>query len=87
MLQTATNLKRSFSTKQAAEYVGCSASLLNHLRIEGYAKDGMAGPKFIRIGRSVRYLREDLDAWLEQFERFQTIAQENAANDEYLGEG
>lgn len=28
------------------------------------------GPPFVKIGRTVRYLKEDLDTWLEQFRQY-----------------
>lgn len=62
--------KRSYDTRDAAEYCGMSPSVLNHLRIEG------GGPHYIRIGRRVRYLQEDLDAWLDTFPRFEHTSAE-----------
>jgi len=44
--------------RQAAEYCGLSKSLLDKLRCKG------GGPVFIRLGRSVVYSTDDLDAWL-----------------------
>ena len=43
---------------QAAERVGLSVSTLNKLRIYG------GGPRFLKLGRAVRYRVDDLDAWL-----------------------
>ena len=45
--------------QQAAEHLGISVPTL-----DGFARD-RKGPAFIRIGRLVRYLKNDLDTWLE----------------------
>lgn len=42
----------------AASYLGFSQQRLAQLRLSG------AGPRFAKVGRSVTYLKEDLDAWL-----------------------
>ena len=44
--------------RQAAEYVGCSKSQLDKLRCYG------GGPAFVKLGASVIYRTEDLDAWM-----------------------
>ena len=46
--------------KQAAEYLGCSRSLLDKDRITG-----LLGIPFSRLGRHIRYSRKALDAFLE----------------------
>lgn len=43
---------------QAAEYLGVSKSLLNKMRSYG------GGPTFAKLGSTVVYLRDDLDAWV-----------------------
>jgi excisionase family DNA binding protein len=58
--------KRGFTEKEAAEYVGFSPSTLRQGRMTG-ARDGrIKTPPYVRNGRSIRYLREDLDRWLEE---------------------
>ncbi|MDG3014148.1 hypothetical protein [Speluncibacter jeojiensis] len=42
-----------------ADYTGGSIQTLAVWRMKG------AGPKFIRMGRHVRYRWEDVDAWLD----------------------
>jgi predicted DNA-binding transcriptional regulator AlpA len=44
---------------EAAAYVGKSPSWLQHSRQTG------DGPPYLKIGTSVRYRSEDLDAWLQ----------------------
>ncbi len=35
--------------------------------MEGNRENRTPAPRFIKIGRSVRYLKEDLDNWLDGF--------------------
>jgi excisionase family DNA binding protein len=44
--------------QQVAEYLNMSAASLRKWRRLG------GGPKFLKIGRSVRYRREDVETWL-----------------------
>jgi hypothetical protein len=44
--------------RQAARYLVRSVSSLRRGRKNG------TGPKFVRIGRSIRYLRDDLNAYI-----------------------
>lgn len=53
-------LKRIMTTEQAARYLSCDAGWLEILRHKG------GGPKFSKLGRLVRYRRDDLDAWVEE---------------------
>ncbi len=48
----------NLTTPQAADYLGLAISTLNKWRCHG------DGPKFIKLGRSVRYQRVDLDAFI-----------------------
>lgn len=43
---------------EASEYIGVSVSWLAKLRLYG------GGPRYSKIGRSIRYSTDDLDAWL-----------------------
>ncbi|MFK5949012.1 MAG: hypothetical protein QM500_09630 [Methylococcales bacterium] len=56
--------KRAFSEIETAEYIGMSRSFLRQSRMEGNRENRTPAPPFIKIGRAVRYLREDLDIWL-----------------------
>ena len=47
-----------FRPDEAGEYVGFTSGWLAKLRIYG------GGPKFIKLGRKIRYARSDLDAWI-----------------------
>jgi predicted DNA-binding transcriptional regulator AlpA len=52
---------RVLTEKQAARYINMSLAFLRNARC--YRPD--LGPKFLKLGRAVRYRIEDLDAWLE----------------------
>jgi hypothetical protein len=53
----------------AAAYIGMSTSYLRISRMRGATKCTDA-PPFVRIGKSIRYLPQDLDAWLAARRRF-----------------
>jgi predicted DNA-binding transcriptional regulator AlpA len=60
---------RVLSEKEASQYICMSRSFLRQARMDGNRENRTPAPPFIKIGRAVRYLREDLDAWLESFVR------------------
>lgn len=47
-----------FITKEAANYIGLTKATLEAWRCRGN------GPKFLKLGRAVRYRKKDLDAFL-----------------------
>jgi predicted DNA-binding transcriptional regulator AlpA len=53
--------------KYAAAYIGMSMSFLRRTRMEGTLKSRTPGPKFLKIGRTVRYEMAELDRWIDQF--------------------
>ena len=55
---------RLLTEKQAAPYIGMSCSFLRQSRMNGKRQNRTPGPPFLKIGRKVLYLAEDLDAWL-----------------------
>jgi hypothetical protein len=58
--------KRGFTTREAATYIGRSASWLRKKRLRGADDPGDAGPRYLKTdGGSAIYLKEDLDAWLD----------------------
>ncbi len=57
--------------KAAAEFLSLGQSTLAKLRASG------SGPPFRKLGRSVRYAREDLVAWADAHVR-QTVSPERA---------
>ena len=61
-------INRALSEKDAAIYIGMSRSFLRQGRMNGDRDGRTPTPPYLKIGsRSVRYLKEDLDTWLEQF--------------------
>jgi predicted DNA-binding transcriptional regulator AlpA len=59
-------MKATLTEKEAAEYIGMSRSFLRQDRMNGYRSSRTPGPKFLKIGRSIRYLMDDLQTWLLQ---------------------
>jgi predicted DNA-binding transcriptional regulator AlpA len=68
-------LPRAVSEIEAAKYIGMSRSFLAQSRMDGKRDNRTPAPRFIKIGRSVRYLREDLDQWLDDFYKLEHIGQ------------
>jgi predicted DNA-binding transcriptional regulator AlpA len=52
--------------KEAAKYISMSRSFLSQDRMNGYREKRTHAPKFMKLGRAVRYHRNDLDEWLEK---------------------
>lgn len=52
--------------KEAAKYIGMSRSFLCMDRINGYREGRTTGPVFMKLGRSIRYHKNDLDEWLNK---------------------
>lgn len=50
--------------KTAAFYIGMSTAFLRQSRVSGNLEGRTKAPPFLRLGRSIRYLISDLDAWL-----------------------
>ncbi|MUH73631.1 helix-turn-helix transcriptional regulator [Psychrosphaera haliotis] len=59
--------KRSYTEKEVSEYIGMSRSFLRQSRMDGNRDNRTPAPPFIKVGRAVRYLKEDLDNWLNSF--------------------
>jgi len=56
--------QRLVSGKEAARYTGMSEQFFRKSRMNGNLPDHTPGPPFVKIGRSVRYDIQDLDAWI-----------------------
>ncbi len=65
--------KRALSEKETSEYIGMSRSFLRQSRMEGNRATRTPAPPFLKIGRSVRYLREDRDNWLDSFAKLTNL--------------
>jgi excisionase family DNA binding protein len=46
------------TTHEASDYLRLSRRTLERLRVEG------TGPKFVKMGRRVRYIKSNLDDWI-----------------------
>lgn len=57
--------KRGLTEAEAADYSGISRSALRQGRMNGCRECRMPTPPFVRLGRKILYLRDDLDRWLE----------------------
>ena len=66
---------RALSEREAARYIGMSRSFLAQSRMDGHRVARTPAPPFIKIGRSVRYLREDLDTWLDSFSKLEHLGE------------
>jgi len=55
-----------FRTKEAANYVGLKKCTLEAWRVRG------EGPAFLKLGKAVRYRKEDLDAFINSSVRTST---------------
>jgi len=66
---TIQNTSRALTEIEASQYIGMSRSFLRQSRMEGNRSGRTPAPPFIKIGRSIRYLKDDLDNWLESFRK------------------
>ena len=62
---SADSARKCLVERQAADYLGYRPATLRQSRWSGKLA-GAPAPPAIRLGRSIRYRVEDLDAWLEQ---------------------
>lgn len=74
-MNAAQNIQRALTELEAASYIGMSRSYLAQARMDGQRATRTPAPPFIKIGRSVRYLREDLDRWLDNFMKLEHLGQ------------
>lgn len=54
------------SDKEAAQMLGLSRVYLRKGRMNGFFAEGVTPPPFIRLGRMIRYRRDDLERWIEE---------------------
>ena len=66
---------RALSEIEASQYICMSRSYLRQSRMDGNRDNRTPAPPFIKIGRSVRYLKEDLDQWLDDFIKLEHLGQ------------
>lgn len=56
---------RAVSEGDAANYLNLSVSALRKSRMNGFRENHLPPPPFVRVGRRILYLIDDLDRWLE----------------------
>ena len=57
--------KNVLTEEETAQYVGLSRATLRRGRMEGSRDKRCSTPPFLKLGRSVRYRKCDLDHWLQ----------------------
>jgi hypothetical protein len=64
-----TTLPAALTEREAAKYLAVSSQFLRLSRHYGNRPNHAEGPPFIRLGggRSIRYLKDDLDNWLREY--------------------
>ncbi|HVM79907.1 MAG TPA: helix-turn-helix domain-containing protein [Stellaceae bacterium] len=65
-MTTETITRRLLDSEGAAQYLDCSKALMEKMRTAGN------GPRFVKIGASVRYDVRDLDAYIDSRRRTST---------------
>jgi hypothetical protein len=50
--------------EETAKYICMSRSFLRQDRMNGYRKGRTRGPAYVKLGRAVRYRKQDLDNWI-----------------------
>lgn len=58
--------RRGYSEEEAAHYLGLSRASLRQGRMEGRRENRLPPPPYVRLGRKILYLKDDLDRWLEE---------------------
>lgn len=49
---------------EAAKYINMSVSFLRHHRQHGFLDGKAHGPRYVKLGKSIRYRTNDLNNWL-----------------------
>ena len=58
--------RRGYSEEETAYYLGISRASLRQGRMEGRREKRLPPPPYVRLGRKILYLKDDLDRWLEE---------------------
>ena len=65
-MQDSNNTKRLFSEIEAAHYLGVSKHTLRKQRSDGERDNHMPIVPYIQLGRSIKYIKEDVDAYIDR---------------------
>ncbi len=56
--------KLLLTENEAAQYISMSRSFLAEDRMNGFRNSRTKGPNYIKVGKTIRYMKGDLDKWL-----------------------
>lgn len=56
--------KCCLTEKEAAIYIGMSRSYLRQDRMRDVKPNHIPGPPYVKLGRTIRYMQQDLDQWI-----------------------
>ena len=59
-------LQNALNETETSAYIGMSRSFLAISRMDGKRETRTPGPPYVRVGRRILYLKEDLDNWLRE---------------------
>lgn len=66
------------SNKEAAHYLGVTEQMLRLSRHKKELFKGVQAPQYLKLGTAVRYRKDELDRWLNQFKQYKTTAEAKA---------
>lgn len=70
---------RLITDREAAPICGATVHMLRLARSRGWIWEGIPGPKFAKLGRSVRYRISDIHAWMEALQAVRSNAEHYAS--------
>jgi predicted DNA-binding transcriptional regulator AlpA len=70
--------KRALTEREAAEYSGFSLTAFKENRLYGPRNGHIPPAPHVKLGRSIRYLIDDLDRWLESHRHGLSVRKEGA---------
>ena len=68
----------ALNNKDSASYIAVTPGLLRLSRHTGELFKGVKGPRYMKCGNAVRYLKKDLDDFLMRLPKFATTAEVHA---------
>ena len=61
------SIEKVYTVDELAEYLSMNPQTLSNWRTQGY------GPKFVKVGRNVRYREGDINDWMESQVASETV--------------
>jgi predicted DNA-binding transcriptional regulator AlpA len=71
--------KELFNTAETAHYLGVSVAKLRNSRYTGQLYGGVPTPPYLKLGRSVMYLRATLDEWIKRLPEYRNTVHQHQA--------